>query len=131
MNSVQKPLKATKRKIRDLLYYRQAVRRVTCTLRHETYQRLIKRSAGRKAAVFVREAALAYLERRYLVPPDVEKRLVTITAMIRNIAGNINQIAAKTNTLQRALLGDLKEARKRVLELEDVIRQFVRYPEKG
>lgn len=131
MNPVRKPVKAVKRKVRDLLFYRQTVRRVTCTLRHETYEKLIKRSSGRKPAVFVRDAALAYLEQRYLVPADIERRLVTVTALIRNIAGNLNQIAAKTNTLQRVLLWDLKKARERVLELEDVIRRFVRYPEQG
>lgn len=131
MNPVQRPIKAVKRKVRDLLYYRQAVRRVTCTLRPEAYEKLVKRSAGSKPAVVVREAALAYLEQRYLVPADIERQLVTVTALIRNIAGNLNQIAARTNTLQRVLSWDLKKARERVLDLEEVIRRFVRYPERG
>lgn len=104
--------------------------RLNCTLPRTLYERIHRhaRRAGRPPTSFLREAALAYLERRYLVPANLEQRLLDLTAVLRNVAGNINQLAAKANTLKRVTVFDLLSARRLVLFLEKSVKSFVRQP---
>lgn len=86
------------------------------------------RLAGKPPTAFLREAALAYLERRYLVPARIEDRLQELVFLFRNIAGNLNQLAAKANALKRATVFDLLFARRLVLRLEEAVKDFLRRP---
>ena len=73
--------------------------RVTCNLHPEQYFKLIRvsRQFNTRLAPFVREAALAYIDKRSLLPPELQKQLNGIVQEVRRVGTNLNQIAARAN----------------------------------
>ena len=100
--------------------------RVTCNLYPDQHHRLSSAAHDlrRRLAPFLRDAALAYIEKRYLLPGGIEMQLETIQQEIRRIGTNINQIAARANSLQRITHGDLRKAGKLVELLENQMRML-------
>ena len=94
--------------------------RVTCNLYPEQYFQLEEaaRKCHSRVAPFLRDAGLAYLSRRFLLPPTLEKQLTGIVQEVRRVGTNLNQIAARANTLQRLTHDDLRRAAKLVQYLE-------------
>jgi len=94
--------------------------RVTCNLYPEQYFRLTDAATRMhsKIAPFMRDAALAYIERRTLLPASLDQRLQTVTQEIRRVGTNLNQIAARANTYQRVTHDDLRTAGNLVVSLE-------------
>jgi hypothetical protein len=94
--------------------------RVTCSLYPEQFFRLT--DAARKMhthlAPFVREAALAYLDRKTLLPKSLEENLRAVTREVRRVGTNLNQIAERANTFQRVTHDDLRVAGALVVTLE-------------
>lgn len=94
--------------------------RVTCNLHPEQYFRL--RDAAQKLhtrlAPFIREAALAYIDQRLMLPQSLDKHLRALIQEIRRVGTNLNQIAKRANTYQRLTHKDLKHAGKLVEDLE-------------
>ena len=118
--------------------YDQKRRRILLTLT-PAQEREIKRAAreaGLKPAAFVRQATLAYMEQRYLVPKDQAERLTSLIAVLRNIGNSLNQVARFAATLQkkRTWFGkkpfDWQEAEAKVRELEEKVEEFVQRPPK-
>ena len=112
--------------------YKQLVKRVNCTLIRDEYEELSRQAskAGLKLTPYVKRAAFAYTKQEYIVPQKVEEDLQEIIWLLRSIGNSLNQLAAKTNTLKRATIFDLKKAKKSVHELESIIKNFVRNPAK-
>jgi hypothetical protein len=110
--------------------YRPARRRVDVTLTPAQYADLEQaaHAAGRKVTVFLREAAFAYLERRYLVPTDTEQGLHAVTRQLRAAGNNLNQLAHQANTQRRATAEDLRQARELLNTMEAAVTRFVRCP---
>jgi len=98
--------------------------RVNCRLDLDEVRmlRVRAREAKVKPTTLLRQAALAYLRQRFLVPPQLKETLMQLLQETRRIGTNLNQIAAKTNLLQRATGGDLRRARKLVDGLETRLR---------
>ena len=73
----------------------------------------------------MRQATLAYMEQRYLVPKDQAERLTSLIAVLRNIGNSLNQVARFAATLQkkRTWFGkkpfDWQEAEANVRKLEE------------
>lgn len=94
--------------------------RVTCSLYPEQFFRLTDAATKMhtRVAPFVREAALAYIERRTLLPTSLEDRLQAVTQEVRRVGTNLNQIAERANTFQRVTHDDLRVAGVLVVTLE-------------
>jgi hypothetical protein len=107
--------------------YRKRKKHITCVFEPEQYHTLEHYAGqhGMKPTSFLREAALAYVQRHRLVPKEVTDQLPSLISLIRNIANNINQIARRTNTFKQATFYDLAKARRKVLDLETAITNFI------
>lgn len=116
--------------------YDQKRRRIMLTLTpaQEREIRRAAREAGLKPAAFVREAALAYMDQRFLVPQDQAQRLTSLIAVLRNIGNSLNQVARFAATVQkkRGWFGkkpfDWQEAEAKVREMERRVEEFVQNP---
>jgi len=108
------------------LWFSMREQRVNCRLSPEEQQKLgaFARDAGVKPSTLLRLTAFAYLEQRFLLPPHLEDLLLRLRQESRRIGTNLNQLAAKANTLQRTTGGDLRSARKLVHALEDRLREL-------
>jgi hypothetical protein len=102
--------------------------RVNCRLDPDEVRMLRARAreVKMKPTSLLRQAALAYLRQRFLLPPQLEETLVQLLQETRRIGTNLNQIAAKTNSLQRATGGDLRRARKLLEGFEAHLRMLDR-----
>lgn len=97
-------------------------KRITCNLRDDDHLALktAADAAGMRLAPFVRDAALAYLAGRSLVPPRLDDLLGRLIAEVRRVGNNVNQIAAKANATGNVTRSDIKRAGDAALELECV-----------
>ncbi len=97
--------------------------RVTCNLHPDQYFRLsdAARQCHTPVAPFLREAGLAYLDKRYILPPTLEKKLQSIIQEVRRVGTSFNQIAARANTYQRLTHDDLRKGAKLVVLLEQQV----------
>jgi hypothetical protein len=110
--------------------YRKAHPVISVTLT-EAEHRLLQTAAcasGRKPAAFLREAALAYLNKRYLVPKNLETALHALTDQLSALGNNFNQIAKHANTKRRASAADIRAARALLEKTEARITAFVSSP---
>jgi predicted DNA-binding protein len=107
--------------------YRKARKFVNCTLSFEEYTVLQERAkeAGRTPTTYLRETVFAYLEQQPILPKAVEIRMGTLVALLRNMAGNLNQIARHTNRLQKLTVIDALQARSLVFQLEKAVKNFI------
>ncbi|MDY7091807.1 MAG: plasmid mobilization relaxosome protein MobC [Acidobacteriota bacterium] len=97
--------------------------RVTCNLYPHQHELLLTtaRSFGAKLAPFLRDAAIAYCQRRTMLPDSLQKHLGQMIQEIRRVGTNLNQMAAHANSFQRVTHQDLRNAGKLVLTLERVV----------
>ncbi len=111
--------------------YRKERRYINCVLTLEEYN-LLKNHAqasGKKPTAYFREAAFAYIGKRYLVPKGVEEQLNMLVAEVRKIGGNVNQLAKRANRMQKLTVWDAVRARERINQLEDRVKAFIRNPQ--
>ena len=94
--------------------------RVTCNLYPEQYFRLQKaaRKLHSRLAPFVREAALAYVDQRRMLPYTLDKQLRSLIQEIRRVGTNFNQIAKRANSFQRLTHDDLRRGADLIQHLE-------------
>lgn len=94
--------------------------RVTCNLYPDQFFQL-SHAANQfhsRVSPFLRDAALAYLDRKALLPASLESRLQGMVQEIRRVGTNLNQIAARANTYQRLTHDDLRKSAQLVVMLE-------------
>lgn len=151
---VDKILKSCRRRIKDLLFYSVNIKRINCTFTKKEYLILLKHAenTGLRPTLFLKKAALAYLQKQYLVPVNLEDKLLTIIYIMRNIGNNINQLAAKVNNINKEksnlknstclyqqarerknkeklnAVFDLLKAKENLHRLEDLIENFIKNP---
>ena len=104
------------------------VRRVSATLSADEYAAL-KASAARndeRVTTHLKRCALAYVESRYLVPPDIEARLDDFVAVMRGIGNNINQLARHSNEVRLFL--ETSNLYVELKRMEDEVTRFTRNP---
>lgn len=124
---------ARNRYMRDYMRaYRKRQERKSLTLtlspaRHRRLKRAAARS-GRPLAAFIPEAAEAYLEKRYLVPADIQARLALAVTEIRRIGNNINQLAHHANRKRATSRQALRDARRLLQRLEETVLRHLADP---
>ena len=77
-------------------------------------------------AAHVKQLALAKLDDRYLVPPDIQNQLDNLLAVMRGIGNNLNQLARHSNEMRYFM--DTAEVRLQLKRLDDELRQFLTQP---
>jgi len=103
--------------------------RVTVNLSREEFALLKQSAAGfddPAMATHIKRCALAYLNRQYMVPPDIAARLDTVVAILRGVGNNLNQLARHSNEMRYFL--DTQEVRLQIRRLEDSVCEFVGNP---
>ena len=99
-------------------------KRISINLRADQYERLAvaARIAGIQLAPFVRRAAIAYLDKNFVVPPRLDELLARLIQETRRVGTNVNQIAARVNASQVAGREDIQEVECVLRDLEDTAR---------
>ena len=97
-------------------------RRINCRVSQREYDTITAAAtkAGMPRATFIRAAAFAHIGGQFIVPPSVQEELAHLTAELRRMGNNLNQIARKTNTFQRATIIDLFRTRRILDRVEDL-----------
>jgi len=100
--------------------------RINCRLTPEENRQLAK--AAREVKIppttLLRQIAFAYLENRTLLSPGLEDLLRSLLQETRRSGTNLNQIAAKVNRLQRVSFGDIRDARRVLVQFEERLREL-------
>lgn len=122
--------KAIRRKLNDTLYPERRRVPVNCSLSKVEDEKLRRRAKrlGMPKATCLRELAFAYSETRYLVPTNIERKLEAVVFLMRNIASNINQLAARANRNKQTNYSDYLKLKEIVLSIEDRIKQATHNP---
>ena len=71
-----------------------------------------------RVAPFLRDAALAYIAKKSMIPEALGKHLAGIVQEVRRVGTNLHQIAEKANIYQRVTHDDLRKAGQLVQLLE-------------
>lgn len=97
--------------------------RVTCNLHPEQFFRLqqVAQQFNSRLAPFMRDAALAYIDRRTMLPASLKRNLTKIIQEVRRVGTNLNQIAKRANTYQRLTHDDLRKAAQLVVMMERLV----------
>jgi Bacterial mobilisation protein (MobC) len=106
----------------------QGVRRVSVTLSSEEYERLIAHANKHEAppTAHLKQLAFSYLDKTYLVPSDITARLQAVTAILRGIGNNLNQLARHSNEMKAFM--DTNEVRLQLRRMEAEVKSFVTKP---
>ena len=102
--------------------------RATITLSREEYERMAAsaQAHGEKITTHLKTQALAHLDNRYLVPPDMLERTDALLSILRGIGNNLNQLARYSNEMQYFL--DTQEVRLQLRRLTEAIEVFIQEP---
>lgn len=108
--------------------HKATARRVNVTLSRDEFEKIASDAAVHSLPVttHLRECAFAYLDGRYIVPPDLASRMDALLAVLRGIGNNLNQLARHSNEMRYFL--DTEEVRLQVRRLDEEIRRFVSEP---
>lgn len=104
------------------------VRRVNVTLSAAEHERLDAhaRAQGERLTSHLKACALAHLDKRYIVSPDIAERLDSLLSILRGVGNNLNQLARHSNEV-RAFL-DAEEVRLQVRRMDEAVRTLVERP---
>ena len=94
--------------------------RITSNLypvQHYALERAAER-ANMPLAPFVRDAALAYVEQKIVLPPALEENLGRIHQEVRRMSVDLSQIVERANAIQRITHADLRHAGRLVKALD-------------
>jgi Bacterial mobilisation protein (MobC) len=103
----------------------QGLRRVSATLSAEEYARLTVSAVAfnERPTAHLKHIAMAHLDNRVLVPPELVERLDSLLAVVRGIGNNLNQMARHSNEM-RAFL-DTGDVRSELQRLDTTVRTFI------
>jgi hypothetical protein len=103
-------------------------RRVSVTLSPAELERFEVSAACHQTRVtsHLKACALAHLDAKYLVPPDLAERLDELLAVMRGIGNNLNQLARYSNEMRYFL--DTEEVRLNLKRMDEEVRRFVTSP---
>lgn len=100
--------------------------RITCNLypvQYYTLERAAER-AKMRLAPFVRDAALAYIDQKIVLPDGFQERIASIHQELRRSAAGLSQIAERAKTIQRITHDDLRYAGEFVRMLDHQMTMF-------
>lgn len=111
--------------------YRQVNRSLNVTMPRERFTAILAPAAaeaGLTVTEYLREAAFAYAEQRYLVPSGLEAALWAVSDQLAALGNNLNQIARHANLEHQATRQDLADARRCLERAEQLVESAVRSP---
>lgn len=111
--------------------YRKANKTLNVTMPQARFAEVIvpeAAKAGFSVTEYLREAAFAYAERRYLVPQGLEAALWAVSDQLAALGNNLNQIARHANLEHQATCQDLADARRCLERAEGLVEAAVRTP---
>ena len=119
--------KTYNRRIRDEQKAR-GFRRVSVTFSPEELARFEASALAHHSRIttHVKDCALAHLDAKYLVPPDISSRLDDLLAVMRGIGNKLNQLARYSNEMRYFL--DTEEVRLNIRRMDEEVRRFVNSP---
>jgi hypothetical protein len=99
-------------------------KRITINLTTDQHERLTRAAAaaGIQLAPYLRSAALAYLDKRFAVPPRLDDLLARLIQETRRVGTNVNQVAARVNAARVATPRDVGDVALVLRELEGTAR---------
>lgn len=77
---------------------------------------------GMPLTPYARDAALAYSDQRFLVPPRLDELLSRLIQETRRVGNNVNQIAARVNVTRTVRNDELDQAKFTISHLEQTTR---------
>lgn len=94
--------------------------RITCNLYPDQYFQLnyTAQQFNTRLAPFLRDAALAFITKKSMIPEALARHLAGIVQEVRRVGTNLHQIAEKANIYQRVTHDDLRKAGQLVQLLE-------------
>ena len=103
-------------------------RRVSVTLSPDELARFEAGALEHQTRVttYLKQCALAQLDTKYLVPPDLRERLDELLAIMRGVGNNLNQLARHSNEMRYFL--DTAEVRLQIRRMDEEVRRFVESP---
>ena len=106
----------------------RGIRRVGVTLTADDFSRLaaLAEGEGEATTAHLKRLAFAQMDARYLVPVDIAERLDSLTAILRGIGNNLNQLARHSNEMRYFL--DTESVRLQVKRMEEEIHAFISTP---
>ncbi len=118
-----------KRKLYQRQYrdkYKSRAKRVNLTLSNKEYRSFVSaaRKDNAKVTSFIKDLALAGLEARASIPPELHEELKTLRFAILNIANNVNQIAHHSNTVRRMTESEENNLLQHLKQLDEVVRSY-------
>lgn len=108
--------------------YKSRARRVNLTFTKEEY-RAISQAAkheNTKPTPYIKQLALAGLQKQPLFPEKVEDELKALQFAIRNIGNNINQMAHYSNTIRNMTYADENSLLQHLKQLEEVVKTYTK-----
>lgn len=104
--------------------YAKRTRRVSVTLTESEYRELQARAKGEgvRPTTLIKNMALAYHQGQTINPEPIREELRELRFLIRNIAGNVNQMAHHSNTIGRMV--DENAFLDEIRKLEEVVQDF-------
>lgn len=111
--------------------YRQAHKSLNVTMPQARFAGVIvpeAANAGLTVTEYLREAAFAYADQRYLVPRGLEDALWAVSDQLAALGNNLNQIARHANLEHQATRQDLTDARRCLERAEQLVQAAVRTP---
>ena len=94
--------------------------RITCNLHPHQYYPIVQAAQKYKMpkALLLRDAALAYLQKKTVLPPGIDERLKSIQQEVENIDRFLKPIIAQADALKRLTPQDIRRAAKTVSHLD-------------
>lgn len=109
---------------------REGIKRTTIILSKEEHKK-IEASAKKykeKLSPHIKQLALAKLEDKYIVPPDLEQKLSEAILIWRGIGNNLNQMARHSNEMKAFMhTGEIQLQLRRI---EDTLKHCITQPKK-
>ena len=104
--------------------YKSQVKRVNLTLSKEEHRLFSRASNNKKVTAFIKELALAGLNKQASIPAHLEEELKTLRFAIRNIANNVNQIAHHSNAIQSMTMAEENNLLLHLKQLDEVVQSY-------
>jgi predicted DNA binding CopG/RHH family protein len=128
----KKQEKKALRKIKHARYMREEYskrkKRFNLTFDLDQFQKIQKeaQAVGITPTAFLRESALAYMEKERIPTQEVEEKFRELIFLLRNMSGNLNQIARQANTVQKLSLNNFIQTKHLINHLEDTAKDFIK-----
>jgi uncharacterized protein YceH (UPF0502 family) len=108
--------------------YPKRKKRLNLTFDHGDFKKVQTHAEeiGVTPTAFLRDSALAYMDKERIPTQEVEKKFCELVFLMRNISSNLNQISRQANTVQKLSLKDFIKTKNLINNLEDTAEDFIK-----